>query len=343
MKRYILWAVRCLGMAVVLIVAAYASYVGVTWYRYGHVRHTVGAESTDPLLDSFMPAYDVAGRQHVRVAAPAQTTFSAGRGMNFQQSVIVRAIFRTRELILRSEPEKEKPRRLGLVDQAKAWGWGMLAEDSGHEIVFGAVTQPWAANPVFRALPPGEFAKFQEPGYVKIAWMLRVDPVDRGKSMASTETRIATTDPVSRAKFRRYWSWASPGMFLIRWVSLRAARDDAERRVREAASNGEENTVIRILTIVAAIVLIVHGLIQLMGTAVYARHAEIRLGLQDYSALRALGLGPGWYQCVRLVVGIARRRIRCGGCSSISRAGVVEPGLGRGNSRFTRAYCARLE
>jgi hypothetical protein len=263
-------------MAAVLIVAAYACYVGVTWYRYGHVRHTLGAESTDPLLDSFMPAYDVAGRQHVRVFAPAQTTFSAGRDMNLQHSVIVRAIFRTRELILGSEPKQEKPRQLGLVDQAKAWGWGMLAEDPGHEVVFGAVTQPWAANPIFRALPPREFAKFQEPGYVKIAWMLRVDAVDGGKSMASTETRVATTDPVSRAKFRRYWSWASPGMFLIRWVSLRAARDEAERRVRGAASNGEENLMTRILTIVAAIVLIVHGLIHLLGTAVYARHAEVK-------------------------------------------------------------------
>jgi hypothetical protein len=275
-KRYVSWAARCLGIAVVLSVAAYASYVGVTWYRYGHVRHTVGAESADPLLDSFMPAYDVAGRQHLRVAAPAQTTFSAGRDMNLQQSVIVRAIFRTRELILGSEPEKKKARPLGLVDQAKAWGWGMLAEDPGHEFVFGAVTQPWAAKPVFRALSPDEFAKFQEPGYVKIAWMLRIDAVDGGKSMASTETRVVTTDPVSRANFRRYWSWASPGMFLIRWVSLRAARDEAERRVRGAASNGEEHTVTRILRIVAAIVLIVHGLIHLMGTAVYAGHAEIK-------------------------------------------------------------------
>jgi uncharacterized membrane protein YphA (DoxX/SURF4 family) len=65
-------------------------------------------------------------------------------------------------------------------------------------------------------------------------------------------------------------------MFLIRWVSLRAARDEAERRVRGAAANGEENTVARILRIVAAIVLIVHGLIHFMGTAVYARRAEIK-------------------------------------------------------------------
>jgi len=40
----------------------------------------------------------------------------------------------------------------------------------------------------------------------------------------------------------------------------------------------------RILTIIAAIVLIVHGLIHLMGTAVYARHAEIK-GLSYKTAL----------------------------------------------------------
>lgn len=259
-----------------LFIAAYASYVGVTGSRYGHVQRILSAESNDPLLDSLIPAYDVAGRQYVRIAAPAQTTFATGCNMNPQQSVIVRAIFKTRALVLRSEPEKEKSRPLGLVDQAEAWGWGMLAEDPGHEIVFGAVTQPWAANPVFRALPPGECAKFQEPGYVKIAWTLRADPIDAGNSMASTATRVATTDSVSRAKFRRYWSWASPGMFLIRWVMLRAARDQAQRPVPGAASIGEGNPVTRILTMIAAIALIVHGLIHLIGTAVYTRHVEIK-------------------------------------------------------------------
>lgn len=215
-----------------LFVAAYACYVGAAWFRYGHVQRTLGTESANALLESFIPEYDVAGRQHMRVAASAQTTFSAGCDMNLQQSMIVRAIFKSRALVLGGELEKEKARPLGLVDQAKAWGWGVLAEVPGREIVFGAVTQPWAANPVFRALPPGEFAKFQEPGFVRIAWMLRVDPINGGMSMLSTETRVATTDPVSRAKFRRYWSWASPGMFLIRWVSLRAARDEAERQAR---------------------------------------------------------------------------------------------------------------
>ena len=41
----------------------------------------------------------------------------------------------------------------GLVAHVKAIGWGVLAENPGRSIVFGAVTQPWVAAPVFRAQP----------------------------------------------------------------------------------------------------------------------------------------------------------------------------------------------
>jgi hypothetical protein len=61
------------------------------------------------------------------------------------------------------------------VAWAKSLGWGVLAEVPGGEIVMGAVTKPWTANPVFRALPPDAFATFDEPDYVKIVWTLRAD------------------------------------------------------------------------------------------------------------------------------------------------------------------------
>jgi hypothetical protein len=38
--------------------AAYATYVGVTWYRYGHPPRPT-PEEEDDLLDRFMPAYEV--------------------------------------------------------------------------------------------------------------------------------------------------------------------------------------------------------------------------------------------------------------------------------------------
>ena len=160
---------------------------------------TSSSDDKDVLLDCFIPTYEVVERHHVRVAAPAETTFSAACNMNLQQSAVVRAIFKGRELILGGKPESSP---LGLMAQAKAWGWGVLAEDPGREIIFGGATQPWLANPVFRALPPDEFEAFHEPGYVKIAWTLRADPIDATKSVFRTETRVATTDPTSRAKFR---------------------------------------------------------------------------------------------------------------------------------------------
>ena len=112
----------------------------------------------------------------------------------------------------------------------KGLGWGMLAEIPDHEIVMGATTQPWEANVVMRALPPDEFAAFREPGCVKIVWTLRADPTGSAESVARTETRVTTTEPTARAEFRRYWSFFSPGIILIRHIALGLVKKEAERR-----------------------------------------------------------------------------------------------------------------
>ena len=136
--------------------------------------------------------YDVAERHHVRVMAPPEITLSAAADTDLQRSAVIRAIFRTRELVLGAEPDAVT-RPKGLLAQTASLGWGVLAEKPGREIVVGAVTQPWMANVVFRALPPDEFRAFAEPGYVKIIWTLRADPVGSEESMFRTETRVATT------------------------------------------------------------------------------------------------------------------------------------------------------
>ena len=98
----------------------------------------------------------------------------------------------------------------------------------------GAVTQPWSANVVFHPLPPQEFAAFDQPDYVKIVWTLRADPIGDNASVFRTATRAVATDAAARGKFRRYWSFLSPGIILIRWVSLAPLKADAERRARLA-------------------------------------------------------------------------------------------------------------
>jgi hypothetical protein len=209
----------------------YAACAATTWLRYGHVRPAVG-DAADPLLDRFMPAYEVAERHVAHVKAPADITFAASCDVDLQRSRIIRAIFKGRELALGARPE-DAARPRGLVALTKAIGWGVLAEVPGREIVMGAVTKPWTANPTFRALPPDAFAAFDEPDYVKIAWTLRAEPLGTDASLARTETRVVATDPAARLKFRRYWSLFSPGIVLIRRLALRLTAVEAERRARE--------------------------------------------------------------------------------------------------------------
>jgi hypothetical protein len=187
-------------------------------------------DARDVLLDRFMPAWDVVERHQTRVGAPADVTLTAARELDLFGAPLVHAIFKAREWLMRSQPAVPLPR--GLMASVLSIGWGVLAEVPGREVVVGAITKPWEPNPTFHALPPDDFAAFAEPGYVKIAWTLRADPLDASTSFYRTETRAMATDAAARRRFRRYWRVVSPGIWLIRRLSLAPLRRDAERRWR---------------------------------------------------------------------------------------------------------------
>ena len=219
------------GAAAALVGAAaisYAAVVGTSWLRYGHDGEPT-VDEKDPLLDVFMPKYDVSERHHVGIAAPADVTFGALMDMNLDDSLVVRAIFKGREMLLGAEPDA-KPKAYSLVAMTKGLGWVVLAEMPGHEIVMGAVTRPWEANVVFRGMPAEQFAAFNEPDYVKIVWTLRADAISPYSSIARSETRAVATDAAARRKFRWYWSRFSAGIALIREMSMRMVKKEAERR-----------------------------------------------------------------------------------------------------------------
>lgn len=228
-RRWMRSGLRWLGAGIGFAAASYAVCVATAWLRYGHVPPRAAGDERDALLDAVMPDYEVVERHHVRIAAPVEDTFAAATALDLQRSAIVRAIIKTREFVMRSHaPGDARPG--SFLTQMQAIGWGVLADTPGREIVMGAVTQPWLADVVFHPLPPAEFVAFREPGYVKIAWTLRADPVTATESIFRTETRAVATDPIARAKFRRYWSFVSPGVILIRWMTLGPLKADAERR-----------------------------------------------------------------------------------------------------------------
>ncbi len=222
-------AASWLGVGIALTAATYAAYAAVAWLRYGTPSQPARPEDADALLDRFIPSYEVAERHHVRVAAPGTIVLGAAKDMDLLHAPLARWIFRGRELAMGSTPDTQvRPREL--LPLVQSLGWGILAEVPGREVVVGAVTQPWEANVVFRSLPPNEFAAFNEPGWVKIVWTLRADPLGADESVFRTETRVATTDREARARFRRYWAFVSAGIVLIRWMMLEPLKAEAERR-----------------------------------------------------------------------------------------------------------------
>jgi hypothetical protein len=216
-----------LAAAAGVALGAYTTYVALTWTRYGKPARPAPDEEDD-LLDRFMPEYDVVERHRLRVDAPARITLEAAGQMDLLEAPLVRALFKARERLLGGTRHSTAGPR-GLLEQMQSLGWTVLAEIPGREAVLGAVTKPWEANVVFRPIPPGEYRDFCEPGFVKIAWTLRADPGDGTHSTFRTETRAVATDARSRAAFRRYWALLSPGIILIRWMTLVALRREIAR------------------------------------------------------------------------------------------------------------------
>ena len=215
------WAI--LG-ALLSVAAGWALWYALAWMQFR--RASAPADSAAP-LDRLMPIFEVAERHEVPVRAPPSVTFAAAQTLDLQQAPVVHAIFAGRQLLLASGDTATAHLTLG---ELEAMGWARVAE-TPREIVFGAITQPWQSNVTFRPLPPDEFAAFDQPGWVKIAWTLAVDSLAPGRSRFRTETRVVTTDAEARRRFRRYWAAFSPGIVLIRWQTVRLVRAQAEREV----------------------------------------------------------------------------------------------------------------
>jgi hypothetical protein len=215
---------RAAALAGIIAAGAYVASVVTSWSRYGVAKPPT---EPDTLLDEFMRDYEVTLRHASVVNAPASITFSVVRASDLERSPMIRFLFGMREALLRVKHDDSAPATLPF-ERLTAIGWSVLNVDPGKEIVLGTVTQPWDRNSKFTPVLADEFASFNRPGYAKIAMSIRIDEVSSEHSEIRSETRVQTTDPISRARFRRYWAFLSPGMEIIRRVLLQQVKADAE-------------------------------------------------------------------------------------------------------------------
>jgi hypothetical protein len=158
---------------------------------------------------------------------------------------LVRALFALRALPDRFRERERAPLRIridDLVSTPQAPGFGVLIGDPPREVVVGAIGQVWRPNIPFVHVGDAEaFAAFATPGYVRVAWALRIEPRPAGGARVEVEVRVDATDPDAWRRFRRYFALVGPGSRLVRRSLLRHIERDlgaSEPRPRSGPHGG---------------------------------------------------------------------------------------------------------
>ena len=155
------------------------------------------------LLDEIIPTWHFGNHHQIIVEAPADRVVESLESLRLDHdaSWLVRALFRARGL---SVPTGPTPRTA-----LTASGFSLLGERPGREIVFGIAGKFWApremANLV-RVPDARAFEEFAEPGEAKGAMNIRIEPLDDGRTMLGTETRVWCADRRARLLFGAYWT-----------------------------------------------------------------------------------------------------------------------------------------
>lgn len=174
-------------------------------------------------LDRLIPEPRLRQVDSIEVAASPRKAWDLVRHADLGRSPFVRALFALRALPARFSGEPRESGRLCIDDITRGSqpGFRVLDEREGHHVTVGAIGPVWHPTIDFVDIRTAEdYARFADPGQVKVAWEVRVEPRgDLGASIA-IEVRVTATDEDAWRRFRRYFRLIGPGSRYIRHVVL---------------------------------------------------------------------------------------------------------------------------
>ena len=191
------------------------------------------------VLDRLVPSFQAVECHSTTIAASPNQVWAALSQVTVGELRVFRVLMGVRVLPgrLARSPRARFDADEPLLGWAVRFGFSILGEDVGRELVVGAIGQPWRlAGGRGMAVAGGQdFAAFDQPGYAKMAANFRLDLIAGGRATRlSTETRVACTDPSSARRFGRYWRLIRPASGVIRRSWLMAIKRRAERANGEA-------------------------------------------------------------------------------------------------------------
>jgi hypothetical protein len=173
-----------------------------------------------------LPEFDVSSHHEIEIRAPRERAWAALLEGDLAGSAVSKILLALRGYGLRARRGKASGT---VADRLQRFGFTMLAEIPGEELVFGLAGRFWRFDGgLERLCGPDEFRAFAKDGCVKAAWNLRVVDEGQGKSRLTTETRVRCFGPSASRKFRLYWALIGPFSGAIRTTLLRSVRRRAE-------------------------------------------------------------------------------------------------------------------
>jgi len=200
--------------------------------------------SAASVLDRLVPAFQAAEGHATTIAASADQVWAALAQVTVGELGLFRLLMGLRVLPgwLLGRPRARFDAEEPLLGWAVRFGFTILGEDAGRELVVGAIGQPWRLGGG-RGIAVGsgdELAAFDQAGYAKMAVNFRLAPLPGGRAtQLSTETRVGCTDAASARRFARYWWLIRPASGAIRRSWLAAIKRRAERHENGDDANHE--------------------------------------------------------------------------------------------------------
>ena len=173
------------------------------------------------LIDQFLPTFDIKARYQIDVHASTARAYAVARHLDMRDSLLVRWLCRLRGL----------PATDLTFEGMWKWGFVLLADEPGQEIVFGLIGRFWTPYPQIQRVKAYDFVAFNRPGFAKAVGNMAFTPLSGAQGVrVTTETRVHCLSDVSRRCFRLYWLLIAPFSGIIRKKWLRMIKQRAEAR-----------------------------------------------------------------------------------------------------------------
>ncbi len=185
--------------------------------------------TAEPLLDHYLPKYDVSEHHAIYVEAPPERAFEAVLEARLGSSFIVSSLLKLRAL-----PSIFSRKRCDRLDGSTATirdtighGFFLVDEQPGREIVLGTIGAFWKLNGGKQSAATSEQLMQPPPGTAAAIWNFRVARRGQGATV-HTETRVLCSDAAARKSFLRYWAVVGPFSALTRRKMLEQMKYEAE-------------------------------------------------------------------------------------------------------------------